>query len=167
MTFTDFLDSSSPYLWAWLGVGLSLGLTVLGSAWGIFTTSVTLVGAVIRKPEIGSKNLISVLFCEAIAIYGVVLAVLMMNKIGITNDTEASPQNLTAAFAMFWSGLGAGISNLSAGFAVGILGSGICLASAVNRSMFVKLFIALVFAEAIAIMAVITCIMCVTAVSID
>ncbi len=97
---------------------------------GIFITGGSLLGSAIKMPRIKSKNLISVIFCEAVAIYGVIIAIILYTKatnlIGSTNHDDA----LFKAFALFGSGLSVGLSNLFCGVCVGVTGSGCALADA-------------------------------------
>ena len=157
-TWTDTLYRINPYFWANLGVGFDLGLSILGAAWGIYITGSSLLAASIKTPRITSKNLVSVIFCEAVAIYGVIIGIIMSGKIG---DKTFEEINLTYDFALwtgfnlFTLGLYVGLSNLFCGVCVGVTGSNCAIADAQTPETFVKILIIEIFGSALGIFGII------------
>lgn len=104
----DVLSNISPYAWGSMGVAFGLGFSIVGAAWyvehetsmqgktrgweadvallangrGIFLTGSSLLGASVKAPRVRSKNLVSIIFCEATAIYGVIIAIILQAKVG-------------------------------------------------------------------------------------
>jgi len=163
----NLLSSLNPYFFCYLGVAMSLGLSVLGAAWGIFITGSSLVAAGVKAPRIATKNIVSIIFCEAVAIYGVIMAILMQNKIQPGQDftlMSGEDQGMSlnkqltlqaAGYCMFAVGISVGFSNLFCGICVGISGSGCALGDAQRPDMFVKMLIIEIFGSALGLFGVI------------
>ncbi|ORX56239.1 F1F0 ATP synthase subunit C [Hesseltinella vesiculosa] len=142
----QLLEETSPYAWALAGMGLCIGLSVVGAAWGIFITGSALLGAAVKTPRIQSRNLISIIFCEVVAIYGIIMAIVYSSKLNyVPADALYSPSNLFTGYAIFWGGLTVGICNLLCGLAVGVTGSSAALADAQDPQLFVKVLVVEIF----------------------
>ncbi len=104
----------------------------------------------------------SVIFCEAVAIYGVIVSIILQTKIEKPEegaDLQAMvPMHAAAGYAIFWAGVCCGFGNLACGVCVGICGSGCALADAQNGALFVKILVIEIFASALGIFAIIVAI---------
>eukprot|EP00656_Telonema_subtile_P050614 TRINITY_DN65_c0_g1_i2.p1 TRINITY_DN65_c0_g1~~TRINITY_DN65_c0_g1_i2.p1 ORF type:complete len:273 (-),score=51.92 TRINITY_DN65_c0_g1_i2:145-963(-) len=172
MTWGDTFGYVSPVFLGFFGIAFALGVSVLGAAWGIFLTGSSLVGAAIKVPRIKSKNLISVIFCEALAIYGVIIAIICATKIkaaDVTSDQydtqlgvthwglklEAGPEVYFGGYCFFWTGVTVGLANLFCGICVGVVGSACALSDAQDPRMFVKILIIEIFGSALGLFGII------------
>jgi V-type H+-transporting ATPase proteolipid subunit len=118
----------------------------------------------VKMPRIQSKNLISIILCEACGIYGLIIALLIsqQKKPGsgkTANNIYANVVNYQQAehsgYAAFWIGVTVGFSNIFCGICVGVLGSSTALVTAQNGSTFISMLIVIIFASAIGLYAVI------------
>ncbi|MEM0232825.1 MAG: ATP synthase subunit C [Candidatus Nezhaarchaeales archaeon] len=60
-----------------LGAGVAIGLAALGAGIGLGTASAAAIGVIAEKPELFGRTIIYIVFVEAVAIYGLVIALLL------------------------------------------------------------------------------------------
>jgi V-type H+-transporting ATPase proteolipid subunit len=157
-SWSETIYSISPYYWANVGIGLTLGLSILGAAWGIFLTGASLLAASVKAPRITSKNLVSVIFCEAVAIYGVIMGIIMVGKFtdrGEEGILDSWDNALWTGYNLFSMGLYVGLSNLFCGVCVGVTGSNCAIADAQTPETFVKILIIEIFGSALGLFGII------------
>ncbi|EDO08479.1 ATP synthase subunit C domain containing protein [Babesia bovis T2Bo] len=157
-----------PSFWGYLGTFLALGLAVLGAGWGILLCGTSIMGGSVNSPRITVKNLVSVIFCEAVGIYGLIVAVLLLNaSLGFTatprpDDFNADKRitllyflEVHRGYVLFAIGLTSGLCNLFCGLSVGAVGSACALADAQKPQLFVKILMVEIFAGIIGLFGVI------------
>lgn len=101
-------------------------------------------------------------FCEATAIYGVIMAIILANKVKKPDEATYYLDNnwdwngyYYAGYGMFSAGLSVGLTNIASGVSVGIAGSSCAIGDAQDASLFVKILIVEIFASALGIFGII------------
>lgn len=127
---------------------------------------------VILQPLKATKFSFSIIFCEVVAIYGVIMAIVFSANVTgnlsggadglwtIQNyyTGEYSPSHklhqltlthslMCEGYVLFWGGLTVGLCNLCCGVAVGITGANAAIADAADPQLFVKILIVEVFSS--------------------
>lgn len=67
--------------WGYLAAAIATGLSSLGAAYAVATLGSAAIGALTEKPELFGRLLILVGLAEGIAIYGVIVSVLILNRL--------------------------------------------------------------------------------------
>ncbi len=66
--------------WGYIGAGLAVGLACIGSGYAVSRIGSASIGALAEKPELMGKTLVFLGLAEGIAIYGLIIAVMILNK---------------------------------------------------------------------------------------
>ncbi|KAH0785243.1 ATP synthase subunit C family protein [Histomonas meleagridis] len=155
---SGFLFDISPYNFAGEGIGLCVGLAAIGAAWGIWTCGTAMSGTAVVSGTISMRDIMNLILCEVIAIYGLIMALVLNGRIeyhGLPFDR----QHYHAGYAIFFGGIVQGACSLSAGLAIGLVGSSISLVCHRDAEMFFKLLIVQIFSELIGIMGLLVCLL--------
>jgi len=68
--------------WGFMAAALSAGLAAIGAAYAVAVVGAAAMGAVAEKPETAGRALIFVGLAEGIAIYGLIIAIMILGRLG-------------------------------------------------------------------------------------
>ncbi len=79
---TQTAISPETVSWGLAAAALATGLSALGAAYAVAQVGSAAVGALAEKPELLGRVLILVGLAEGIAIYGLIVSILILNRLG-------------------------------------------------------------------------------------
>lgn len=66
--------------WIFISAALCVGFSSLAAGWAVSTVGAAAMGAISEKPELAGRALIFVGLAEGIAIYGLIVAIMLLGK---------------------------------------------------------------------------------------
>ena len=141
MSSPDIVDPQS-YFFGYMGIAAALGYANLGAAYGTAKSGVGICSMGVLKPDKIIKSVIPVIMAGILGIYGLIVAVILNQKIVDNYDFKRAYSHLS-------SGLCCGLSSLGAGIAIGIGGDAGVRALGQTDKIFVGMMLILIFAEAL------------------
>ena len=141
-------DKSKNYgpagCYGFLGVAAALIFANLGAAYGTAKAGVGISTMGVLKPDKIIKAIIPVIMAGILGIYGLIVAVILVQKVN-----SGDKYTYSNGFAHLASGLCCGISSWAAGIAIGIAGDAGARGLGQQDKLFVGMMLILIFAEAL------------------
>ncbi len=69
-------------MWGFVAAALSTGITALGAAYAVSHVGAAALGTMGERPEIAGRALIFLGLAEGIAIYGLIIAIMILGRLG-------------------------------------------------------------------------------------
>ncbi|KAG5450103.1 V-type proton ATPase 16 kDa proteolipid subunit [Clonorchis sinensis] len=135
-----------------MGCSLAIILCSLGAGYGTAKAGSSIACMSINRPDLVMKSLIPVVMAGIIAIYGLVVSVLISQRID-------DRYTLDASFYDLGSGLSVGISGVAAGYAIGVVGDEGVRSTSKQPRVFVGMVLILIFAEVLGLYGLIVALM--------
>jgi len=139
----QFLCSESAPFFGFMGVASALVFANLGAAYGTAKSGVGIASMGVMNHEAVMKNIIPVVMAGVLGIYGLIIAVILVQAV---KNTGYSAYN---GYAHLAAGLACGLSGLGAGMAIGVVGDAGVRANGIQPKLFVPMVLILIFAEAL------------------
>ena len=141
------LNDDINYLFGYAGVAIALTFANLGAAYGTAKSGVGICAMGVMKPSVIIRGVIPVIMAGILGIYGLIVAVILGQKLNEPNDTNK--YNEYKGFKHLGSGLTCGLTSLAAGIAIGVGGEAGVRALGQQDKVFVGMMLILIFAEAL------------------
>ncbi|CAM9914527.1 unnamed protein product [Ascophyllum nodosum] len=127
---------------------LRAALEDIGAAYGTAKSGVGISSMGVMNPGLVMRNIIPVVMAGVLGIYGLIVAVILSGSIS-TPTADGNSFSSYSGYAFLAAGLCCGLSGLSAGMAIGIVGDAGVRAVGQQERLFVGMILILIFAEAL------------------
>jgi V/A-type H+-transporting ATPase subunit K len=133
-----------PGLTSLIGIALAIGVPIISAAITIIICGTAMAGIGTQKPELLSRLIITVVLGEALAIYGLLIAFMLLSKLSNITTMESGNKALI-------SGIVIAVATVSAGAGISYCGTSLIGATAEKPETFSSNVIGVVLSEALAI----------------
>jgi len=133
----------SAAFFGFIGVSAALVFSNLGSSYGTAKSAVGISSMGVTNPDAVMKNIIPVVMAGILGIYGLIVSVIIIQNI------PTSQYSAYNGYAHFAAGIACGLSSLSAGLCIGIVGDSGVRAAGQHEKLYVPMVLILIFAEAL------------------
>ena len=141
---TEMLDHHKAAFFGFMGIASALVFANLGAAYGTYRSGVGICHLGILRPDKIIKSVIPVIMAGILGIYGLIVAVILNQKV---EDKETYTARL--GYQHLASGLCCGLSCLGAGIAIGEAGDAGVRALGQEDRIFVGMMLILIFSESL------------------
>ena len=133
-----------PSVMASIGAAVSIISCAVSASYAIISCAPALASVTSEKPELGSKLLITIILGEALAIYGLLIAFMIISRLSAITTSDAGLRALLAGIAM-------GGSAAAAAFGISYCGPALMTATVEKPESYTVNILGLVLSEALAI----------------
>lgn len=133
-----------PSTTALVGVGLAILVPIVAAAFTIITCGTAIAGVGIKKPGLLSRLIITVVLGEALAIYGLLIAFMLLSKLPMVTSVDSANKALMAGIII-------AVASVSACAGISYSGSSLAGATLEREETFSSNVIGVVLSEALAI----------------
>ena len=133
-----------PSVMASIGAAVSIVASAVSASYAIISCAPALASVTSEKPELGSKLLIAIILGEALAIYGLLIAFMIISRLPSITTEEAGLKALIAGISM-------GSAAAAASVGISYCGPALMTATVEKPESYTVNILGLVLSEALAI----------------
>ena len=116
----------------------------LGTAYGTAKSGMGIASMSVTRPDLAFKGMIPIIMAGILSIYGLIVAILICQNVRQGEEGRSGPAIAAKALT---AGLCCGISQVGAGYAIGLVGEQGVKSYGMNEAIFMALILILIFAE--------------------